>query len=237
LKAAFIAGFYEPVRKALTDRFPKQMEVSSLVWIKQVAPNREADLGMFGSQLAHKLTNGARKILVMVAVLAGKGWVEETVRAIVAEQKEIHPNIEIELCFEQKAADAALVVQKVADFNLPEPSEVSVALLRSKLAGEQVLCVVMDGQCGFPEALSRAGFPPECICEEFFVDMVISCGKNSNLMDLLYKKADQYRHILYAWTGLRHMPGTVKKRYTGAMFVGPTAKDAVSLLKRWLLER
>jgi len=190
---------------------------------------------MFGSQLAQQLANGAKQILVVVALLSEKGWVEDSVRAIVSEATSIHSGVDIQLCFEQKAADADIVLQKVIEFDLPEPSEVSVDLLRSKLSGRRVLCVVMDGHTGFPESLSRAGFPPECICDEFFVEMVIPHGKNSNLMEMLYNKAGQYQHILYAWTGLRTMPNKIKKRYLGVAFEGPSARDVVNVFKRWLL--
>jgi hypothetical protein len=190
---------------------------------------------MFGSQLAQQLAGGAKQILVMVALLSEKGWVEDCVRAIVSEATSLHSGVDVQFCFERKAADEHLVLQKLIEFDLPEPSEVSVDLLRSKLSGARVLCVVMDGHTGFPESLRRIDFPEACICDEFFEHMVVSRGKNSNLMEVLYKKADRHQHILYAWTGLRTMPSTVKKRYSVIAFEGPTARDVANLFKRWLL--
>jgi hypothetical protein len=215
--------------------FAKQLKVSSLEWVRQVSLNREPDLGMFGSRLAQQLAGGAKQILVMVALLSGTKWVEGTVRAIVSEATSLHPGVEVQLYFEDKATNADLVLQKVTEFGLPEPSEISVDLLRWRLSGARVLCVVMDGHTGFQESLSRAGFPPECVSEEFFAEMVVPRGKNSNLMGTLHDRADQHRHILYAWTGLRTMPSKVKKRYSVIAFEGPTATDVVNLFKRWLL--
>jgi hypothetical protein len=235
LKVALIVGFYEPVRKALERRFSEQMRLSALIWVRQVALNREADLPMFASQLARQLANGAKQVLVMVALPREQGWVEGSVRNIILEATSIHPDVDIQLSFEEKAADVDTVLQKVGDFDLPEPSVISAELLRSKLSTKTVLCVVMDGHTGFSESFVRAGFPPECICQEFFVDMVVPRGKNSNLMKVLYNKATQHQHILYAWTGLRTMPAKVKKRYSQMAFEGPTAKDVVNLFTRWLL--
>lgn len=237
MKVAFVAGFFEPVRRALHERFAKQLEVSSLIWIQQVGAGRELDLGMLGSELHRQLANGAKQVLVLVALLRGKEWVEHSVRAIITQAKSQYSgDIDIELSFERTAASAELVLERIVAFTLPEPSEVSVELLRRRLAGEKVLCVVLDGRTGFCESMCRAGFPQEAL-DEFFVEMVVPGGRNSNLMDNLYHKADTHRHILYAWMGLRHMPSKVKKRYTGAMFIGPTTKDVVSLFKRWLLEQ
>ncbi len=95
-------GFYEPVWRALEGRFAKQLKVSSLIWIRQIALNREPDLGMFGSQLAQQLANGAKQILVVVALLSEKGWVEDSVRAIVSEATSIHSGVDIQLCFEHR---------------------------------------------------------------------------------------------------------------------------------------
>lgn len=235
MKVAFVVGFYEPVRRALERRFAKQLKVSSLVWVRQVSSNREPDLGMFASRLAQQLAAGAKQILVMVALLSGTKWVEGSVRAIVADAMVRYSGVDVQIYFENKATNADFVLQQVTEFGLPEPSEISVDLLRWRLSGAKVLCVVMDGHTGFQESLSRAGFPPECVSEEFFAEMVVPRGKNSNLMGTLHDKADQHRHILYAWTGLRTMPSKVKKRYSVIAFEGPTATDVVNLFKRWLL--
>src|SRR5207245_2152110 len=79
LKVAIVAGFFEPIRRALEGRFAKQMEVSSLVWIPQVSDGREPDIGRLGASLSSQLKNGAKHVLVLVAILAGKGWVKECV--------------------------------------------------------------------------------------------------------------------------------------------------------------
>jgi len=237
LKVALVAGFFEPVRQALQKGFAKQLEVSSLVWIRQIGVGREPNLGILASELHRQIANGAKQVLVLVALLRGKEWVEHSVRAIIADaQAQCSSDVDVEVSFEQSATSANLVLEKITAFDLPEPSEVSADLLRRRLAGHKVLCVVLDGCTGFRESMCRAGFPQETF-DEFFVEMVVPGGKNSNLMDILHHKADTYRNILYAWTGLRHMPSKVKRRYTGAMFIGPTAKDVVNLFMRWLLEQ
>jgi hypothetical protein len=235
LKVAIVAGFFEPVRRALEGRFAKQFEVSSLMWIPQLGNGREPNLGMLESQLARQLAGGAKHILIFVALLGGKQWVEETVNSIVANALSRYEDVALELVFESKAQDSGPIITRLVGFGLPEPSEITPDLLREKLQGQKVLCVVMDGHTGFSESLQRCGFPDECICDEFFEFMGVSRGKNSNLMEVLHGKADTYPHILYAWTGLRTMPAAVKKRYAGKAIEAPTARDACNMFKRWIL--
>lgn len=132
--------------------------------------------------------------------------------------------------FQQNATATEFVCEKL----LPEPSEITVELSRSRLSGQKVLCVVVDGHTGFLKSLCRAGFP-QCLWDEFFEEMVLPPGKNSNLMEMLYHKADGFAHLLYAWTGLRTLPSKVKNRYVGKAFEAPTAKDVVNLFKPWVL--
>jgi len=171
----------------------------------------------------------------VVALLGGKHWVEDAVRAIVAGHQARFQGVQIHLVFETKAADAKLVLDRIDAFGLPVPSKISLELLRIKLQGGRVLCVVIDGSTGFPECFQRIDFPDDCISDEFFEHMVVSRGKNSNLMEILHGKADQYPHLLYAWTGLRTMPAKVKKRFSGTAIEGPTARDVANMFKRWLL--
>jgi hypothetical protein len=239
LKVAIVAGFYEPVRRALEGRFKRQLEVSSLVWIPQLGNGREPDLGKFGANLSHQLKNGAKHILVLIAILAGKGWVEECVQAIVSEAQSHYQDAKISVVFETKVSHSnqESIVARIAEFGIPEPCEITAEIMRSRLAGSKVLCVVMDGHTGFHESLRRAGFPDECICDEFFEHMVVPNGRNSNLLRVLHGKAEQYQHLLYAFTGLRTLSPLIKKRYSVFAYEGPTTRDVVNVFKRWLLDK
>ena len=72
MKVAIVAGFFDPVRDALGQRFAKQLEVSSLLWIRQAGIGRELNIPEFSSALSRQLANGARELLVIVAVLQGQ---------------------------------------------------------------------------------------------------------------------------------------------------------------------
>jgi hypothetical protein len=232
-------GFYEPVRRALEGRFAKQMEVSSLVWIPQLGDGREGDLGKFGASLSRQLRNGAKDVLVLVAILAGKDWVKESIGAIIHEAQSHYRDANIQVIFETKVSrsNQEFIVAKIAGFDLPEPCEITPEIMRSRLAGRKVLCVIMNGLTGFDESLRRAGFPDECICEEFFEHVVVPNGRNSNLMEVLDGKADQYQHLLYVFTGLRTLSASVKKKYSVFAYEAPTARDVLNVFKRWLLNR
>ena len=140
----------------------------------------------------------------------------------------------VEVCFERNAVGVEFVCGKLAAFSLPEVGEITAERLHLRLSGQKVLCVVMDGHTGFREALCRAGFP-ECLIDECFEEMIVPRAKNSNLMDSLHGQSSGFAHLLYAWTGLRTLPAKIKTRYSGKVFEGPTAKDVVSLFKRWVL--
>jgi hypothetical protein len=118
---------------------------------------------------------------------------------------------------------------------LPEPSEITLEIMRAKLGGGKALCVVMAGRTSFQETFVRAAFPPECTTDEFFNDYIVPNGRNSNLIERLFDKAAEYRYLLYAWNGLRSMPASVKRKYAGAAFEGQTPREVVNLFKRWLL--
>jgi hypothetical protein len=185
------------------------------------------------------LKNGAKHVLVLVAVLAEKGWLRETVDAIVHDAQTHYPEAQIRVVYETKVSrsNQESIIATIADFGLPEPCEITADAMRLRLAGRKVLCVVLDGCTGFEECLRRSGFPDECICDEFFEHMVIPSGKNSNLMAVLHGKAEQYQHLLYAFTGLRTLSASIKKRYTVFAFEAPNARDVVNVFKRWLLNR
>lgn len=237
MKVAIVAGFFEPIRRALEGRFTKQMDVSSLVWISQVSDGREPDLRKFGASLGSQLKNGAKHVLVLVAILAGKGWVKECVHAIISDAQSHYHDAKIDVVFETKVSrsNQESILAKIAEFDIPEPCEITAEVMRSRLAGQKVLCVVMDGQTGFDESLRRAGFPEGCICDEFFEHMVVPNGRNSNLLAVLHGKAEQYRHLLYAFTGLRTLSPLIKKRYSVFAYEAPTTRDVVNVFKRWLL--
>jgi hypothetical protein len=169
LKVAIVAGFFEPVRRALEGRFAKQMEVSSLVWIPQVGDGREPDLGKLSASLSRQLRNGAKQVLVLIAILAGKDWVKESVVAIVSEAQSHYQDADIRVVFETKVSHSNQdsIIVNIAEFNIPEPSEITAEIMRSRLTGRKVLCVVMEGRTGFHESLSRAAFPMNVFAKSF----------------------------------------------------------------------
>ena len=243
MRTAIVAGFFDPVRNAVAGRFPKQVEVSSIVWVPQRGNGREPDLGKLNSVLNQQLKNGATNVLVLVAIIAGKDWVRQVVQGMVAEVRSRYGEAEILVDFETKVSrsNQDSILARIAEFNIPppeptpEPCEITLEVMRARLAGRKVLCVVLDGRTSFDEALERAGFPENCICDEFFEHMVVPGGRNSNLMETLHKRAEHHQHLLYAFTGLRTLSPRIKKRYSIFAYEGPNTREVVNLFKRWLL--
>jgi hypothetical protein len=235
VKIVFVAGFFDPVLKALQDTYPDHLKSGgSIVWIRQVGPGRELNINDFKSRLFDKLSKGARDILIIVAVLRGKEWVEEIIRSIVGGAEETYPDAEIRLQFEKSAQSSSTVLTGIATFGLSPPPEISMDRLAEKLQGKKVLCVGLDGHAGFEGSLERAGFPKDAFAE-YFVELTFSGGKHSNLIKLLNEKAKSYDHLLYSWSGLRSMPPAVKKKYSGVGLEASSSFEVVLLFKRWVL--
>lgn len=232
MKVAFVVGFFEPVKKTLSD-FRDQIEGGSLVWIPQKYWCGEADLNKFSSHFYDRLHAGATEILVLLAVLRKKEWVEYHIQSMIEKGRQRSPKATIELIVERNAQNAGFVLEKISAFGLASVGEISTELLRTRLATGKVLCVHEDGRTGFKDALRRAGFPEET-WEEFFCELTVSAGKNSNLIKVLKQRASQFSHLLYAWKGLRSLPPNIKQRYTGAACEAETTTMAVALFKKWL---
>ena len=127
------------------------------------------------------------------------------------------------------------MVSAITTFGLPPPSEVPLESVSQKLQGTRGLCVALDGRPGFEQSLIRAGFPKEGF-GLYFEELKVHAGRNSNLIKVLEGKAKSFEHLLYAWgDGLRTLPPSVKRTYSGVRFEAATSLEVVLLLKRWIL--
>jgi hypothetical protein len=235
VKIVFVAGFFDPVRKALEETFPDHLKSGGgLIWIRQVGSGRELNINEFKSRFFDALARGATQILIVMAVLRGKEWIEKTIGTIVSSAKETYPAVEIELRCEKNAQSSSTVLQGIAAFGLPAPPDVSMERLSEKLQGKKILCVVLEGRSGFEQSLDRAGFPTEAFAL-YFEELSITAGKNSNLIELLSEKSKSFDHLLYAWSGLRTLPPKTKRDFCGLRFEAGSSFEVVLLLKKWVL--
>jgi hypothetical protein len=82
VKIVLVAGFFDPVQRALKEAFPDQFEAGSLVWIGQKGVGREANLADFKSRFYDRIAAGATEVLVLLAVLRGREWVQAAIESI-----------------------------------------------------------------------------------------------------------------------------------------------------------
>jgi hypothetical protein len=235
VKTVLVAGFFDPVQRTLKETFPEQLAAGSLVWIGQRGIGRELNLGDFKSRFYDRLAAGTTQVLVLLAVLRGREWVQGAIESILDHGKERNPGLQTELVVERNAQELALLLEKISEFGLPDSQEVTTELLRDRLGGTRVLCVCREGCTGFQESFERAGFPIDGFDSFSFVS--IPSGKNSNLIEQIKDKSAQHAHLLYAWGGLRTLPPVVKQRYAGAKCEAETTGRVVALFKSWVLGR
>jgi hypothetical protein len=232
VKIAFVAGFYDPVRKIIDDVHSEHLGNGSLIWIRQ-GPNGMASMNEF-SERFFDLIKVADSILVLLAAPRGREYVVQSVEGILQKGKEKRENLTCELVPFKNAGDRDGVLQRLKDFGLPDSVAVDVATIRSKIPDGQVLCVSGDGKTRILEALIRASFSEEAV-ETCFCEKRIEGGRNSNLMEAIESRSDQHTHLIYAWGGLRSMPPKVKRKFHKC-YEAQNAAKVVQMFKDYITE-
>ena len=232
MKIAFVAGFFDPVKKALEDKpYSDHQANGSLVWIRQKAMNREVNLHEFSAQFFDRVKQ-ADSILILLAMLKGKEWVEPSVQGIVARAKETNPELSYELLTFRNAGDRKGVLQALDSFGLPPSTLIGCGKVRSKVPEGKVLCVSLEGKTSIIDALGRAGFTAEAVQAHFYEER-IDGARNSGLMEQLASRPAQYKHLLYAWEGLRTLKPEVGRKFT-TCYEAPNAAKLVQIFKKWI---
>lgn len=235
-KVAFVAGFFTPVYEALEERFGDQLAARSLVWIGQRGPHGPVHLKRFRETLNDSLARGVSEVLVLLAVLRGKEYVIPAVSGIVAEARGRWPaQVRVESIPDAGAKER--IVNEILAFGIEPPSKavgISAHLLHAVLGQGRVLCVRETNHTSFQQGFSRVGLPPDTWCA-YFDEEAFDAGRLSNLPSCLLLKSASYRCILYAWHGLRHLPGKSKLRCP--VFQAGNVTEAIGRFKKWLLTR
>ena len=226
MKIAFVVGFFDPVKKALDDRFPKN---DRLIWID---PGKDA-LIVF-KQRFYDVVTTADGILVCLGRRGSERHLEDAAAGIIAvAQKQYATAIQFNAF--GNLYDSAPVVELVESFGLETESPIGVAHVRSRVADGKILCVSLEGKTSIFSALQRAGFSADVI-RECFTEEQYKGGRNSNLMQDLKSRAQSHSCLLYAWGGLRTSTPDVKGAYKYGCHEAPTASQVVELFKRSFTE-
>lgn len=232
MKIAFVAGFYDPVKKVIDDVHSEHLGNGSLIWIRQ-GPNGMASLNEFSERFFDRI-KVAESILVLLAVPRGREYVAQSVERILQKGKERRENLTCELVTFKNAGDRYEVLQRLKDFGLSDSVAVDVATIRLKVPDGQVLCISGGGKTRILDALKRASFSAEAV-ETCFCEERIEGARNSNLMEFIESRSDQHTHLIYAWEGLRSMPPKVKRKFHKC-YEAQNAAKVVQLFKDYVTE-
>jgi hypothetical protein len=233
MKIAFVAGFYDPVKEALDNSYSAHQANGSLVWIGQRELHREADL----TELSSRFFDAAERaefVRVVLHVPRDRAWVKASVYGILAGGKAQHSTLEFDVVPLDNDGDCNGVLKCIADFGLAAPADVECACVRAKIPSGKVLCVSLEGKTSIKEALERAAFAPEAV-SRCFEEERIEGGKNSGLLQHLSSRSLQYRYLLYAFDGLRHLSPAIKHKFIKCWNEANAAK-VVAQFKKWIRE-
>lgn len=232
MRVAFVLGFFDPVLKELTSQFPRELRLRSLIWIRQTKIGGPPDLTDFRSQLFDRLTQGATHILLIVAVLSGKEWLEEWFPPMVAEAQNRFSGLAVEIIFEKKAKASELVISRLREFKCTIPQDITRELLARKLGGSKVLCVREKRSTSFRRTLERHGISEE-LFEEFFVEHSVEASSSN---EGLQKKVQSFKYVFYAFDGFGHPFGGFLDEFKGTLFKESLAVGCAICFKKWLVE-
>jgi hypothetical protein len=232
VRRALVAGFFDFVEEAVRKEFGDAMDRGDVVVVGlgRVDPRRGMNLELFKRALGQVLDGECSDLLIVLG--RSTSWIEDSVVAVLAEREcESRTKLEVR----DDLRDAAPIVSRLAAFGLsPQPAEEDTALLMKGLEGERLFCVRSASQPSFERTLVRFGFTFD---PTQFVEEIVPASKNSNLVQSLGGKAEQFDWLLYAWSGLRTLPSEVKRKFRrGALEADSPAKVA-AMLSRAVLKR
>jgi hypothetical protein len=237
MKIAFVAGFFDPVKKALEESYSEHLTSGSVIWIRQQEsgthpPPTAANLKDFSSRFFDVIRR-VDSILIILAVPTQQRWVEDRVRAMIDKATQSAPNVTCNLVTCRNAGDRAEVITALDTYDLKTDTGTGVDKIRAKIPTGKILCVSHASKTSILLALERAGFSARAI-EECFEEERIDGARNSNLVESLGSRANSYPFLLYAWDGLRTIDAKTKRNFAGC-YEAPSAAKVVQFFKALIL--
>jgi len=233
VKIAFVAGFFDPVKKEIEKNYSAHQANGSVIWVRQIGMNREVNLSEFAARF-NDAAKRADSILILLALLTGREWVMHRVRDIIEKAKKQNRNLDCELATFRNAGDRSGVLDRLRDFDLQSPALISAEKIRSKIPEGKVLCVSLEGKTRILDALERSGFSLDSI-DICFHEERVEGARNSNLMETLTSRSSNFRYLLYAWDGLRTLKPEVGRKFEKC-YEAPNASKVVRLFKSWITD-
>ena len=236
VKVALILGFYQSVHDYLHGNYQDSVGRRKLISLPR---QRRADLqlipGKFKSRLMQLLAGGAEDVLVVLALPHDARWMQSVIQATIEQARSRFPTAKVRLVTSSDTRATENVVEELVRFGVATQDTIPRSALEERLGQSRVLFVWPEGRTPPSVALRRRGFMESDI-RDFFEELAIDPGRNSNLVRLLRNKAKEFEHLLYAGRGLRTLPREVKRRFKGVTEASDTTKVA-DLFARWLTRR
>jgi len=220
-----VLGFFNEVYPEIEREYAAQIDAKILLCIRQGPPNMP-DFSLLSTRL-HQLPRSVDSLVVLLATFRDKAWVKNKVEAMTA-----IAGVKTEIIIYKNAGYQKLV-EDIASMGLAIPDAINMEGLRKILGEDKVLCVSANGRPKFCGALKRNGFSEEAVAA-FFVERIVSSGKNSNLLSVLSEAGKSCQHLLYAYDGLRTLSPEAKASFSGKCYEAVTAGKVVIVFRKWL---
>ncbi|HEY0307393.1 MAG TPA: hypothetical protein VGB94_04475 [Acidobacteriaceae bacterium] len=238
MKIAFVVGFFAPVSEALSDAFPRQSAAGTLI-LMDCHQGKTIDITAFKSGFFQALQkHNPAEVVVVLGIARGYEWVVDHVESIVGEARRQYSSAGIALDVTTNLCAPAQIAARIAAFDLPGSTPITCEQVQTLFGGQKAICIVAEGHATFKDALQRAGFPDQAIAS-YFDEEKIATGRNSTLMEHLQQYTRTYRHMLYAWDGLRTSGPKLVRAFKsgGGIFIeAPTASKIAENLRRRILQ-
>lgn len=234
MKIAFVAGFFEPVKKALEHHYPNQLKNGSIIWIRQQGINLEANLTDFSARLNARTKHGPVEILMLLAVPRKRQFVLNAVEGILQTActggESTYKVVPL-----QDLGNSNAVLDELDGFELPMQSQIDSDAIRKKINHGKILCVSLAGKTSIFSALRRAGFSEAAIAE-CFEETVLDGARHSDANGYFASKAASHTCFLYAWDGLRTTSPATKTAFKFGCTEAPTARAVADMFKKRILD-
>jgi len=166
---------------------------------------------------------------MILHVPRGRAWVTASIEGILK-----NSTVEFDIKPFYNDGDCEGVLKCLAEFGLATPDPLDCGGVRKKIPCGKILCISLDTKTSVIDGLTRAGFAPETIAE-CFEEERIEGGQNSGLLQHLSSRSLQYRYLIYAFDGLRHLSPAVKHKFVKYWNQANAAK-VVAQFKKWIME-
>lgn len=116
MRIAYVAGFFKHVLPELQKRLKDHLESGAVVWIPPYGRTDELNVNRFTGAFLSAVSRGASEILICLFFMREKGYLLETVQAIIDSGKARSPGLIVRVEQFKSARDADGIIAKIVAF-------------------------------------------------------------------------------------------------------------------------